>query len=89
MQIGWQKESFQMNMLRKEYFEPIHAQMEQEVEGNIAIKDIPGPTDVFRYKDRGHIETLSWHYGLRVSCWTMWFDQHWPCILGPRSWMTT
>ena len=68
------KTSFQVNMLRKEHFEPIYAQMEHEEEGKISIKDIPDLTDMSKYKAQTsmskHIrdfETyLSQHYG--VEC---------------------
>jgi len=49
-QVGWLKDSFQVKMLKKENNKPIHAQMEQEEEGKITIKDIPNLTDMPKYK---------------------------------------
>ena len=48
-QHGWQKTSFQVKVIRKQHFKPIHAQMEHEEEGKITIKDIPELMDMFMH----------------------------------------
>jgi hypothetical protein len=72
--------SFQVKMLWKEHFKPIHAQMKHEEQEKISLMDIPNLMDVPKYKAKPAcqstsmilgptcLSTVAWRASPRLYC---------------------